>query len=215
MLKGSSLASRSCGAVFKCQAVFSAAINAAHAKTFGNSFQLATSSFGLGSDLKLLWRAGNVATILEALKAARRSGRVQGPRRSRAERTKVVPGASWIAYLDADAILVDFSKDALADVVRAHSTKETRLMVSRGELIGPGTSSMFNSGFLLVRQHPWAYDFVQLWLSQLSSSNANDQEVLEQLYRQGAPKVVPKRQPKPCNTSQVMTSCGCHLHRSK
>ena len=195
--------------------MFSAAINAAHAKTFGNSFQLATSSFGLGSDLKLLWRAGNVATILEALKAARRSGRVQGPRRSRAERTKVVPGASWIAYLDADAILVDFSKDALADVVRAHSTKETRLMVSRGELIGPGTSSMFNSGFLLVRQHPWAYDFVQLWLSQLSSSNANDQEVLEQLYRQGAPKVVPKRQPKPCNTSQVMTSCGCHLHRSK
>eukprot|EP00439_Symbiodinium_sp_Y106_P040411 s901_g4.t4 len=147
-------------------AVFSAAINAAHAKTFGNSFQLATSSFGLGSDLKLLWRAGNVATILEAL--------------------KVAPGASWIAYLDADAVVVDFSKDALADVVRAHSRKETHLMVSRGELIGPGTSSMFNSGFLLVRQHPWAYDFVQLWLSQLSSSKANDQEVLEQLYRQDA-----------------------------
>ncbi|CAE7564624.1 Klc [Symbiodinium sp. CCMP2592] len=147
-------------------AVFSAAINAAHAKTFGNSFQLATSSFGLGSDLKLLWRAGNVATILEAL--------------------KVAPGASWIAYLDADAVVVDFSKDALADVVRAHSTKETHLMVSRGELIGPGTSSMFNSGFLLVRQHPWAHDFVQLWLSQLSSSKANDQEVLEQLYRQDA-----------------------------
>ncbi|CAE7745138.1 unnamed protein product [Symbiodinium sp. CCMP2456] len=146
-------------------AVFSAAINAAHAKTFGNSFQLATSSLGMGSDLKLLWRAGNVATILEALKVVR---------------------ASWIAYLDADAVLVDFSKDALADVVRAHATKETRLMVSRGELIGPGTSSMFNSGFLLVRQHPWAYDFVQLWLSRLSSSNANDQEVLEQLYRQDA-----------------------------
>ena len=94
--------------------------------------------------------------------------------------------ATWVAYLDADAAVVDFSKDALSAVISAHASKETRLMVSRGELIGPGRSSLFNSGFALVRQHQWADDFVQLWLSQLSGSLANDQEVLEQLYRQDA-----------------------------
>ena len=94
--------------------------------------------------------------------------------------------AAWIAYLDADAAVVDFSQDALAAVVAAHASEEVHILVSRGELIGPGTSSTFNSGFALVRQHPWAHDFVQLWLSQLSRSEANDQEVLEQLFRHDA-----------------------------
>ena len=98
---------------------------------------------------------------------------------------QVASEATWVAYLDADAAVVDFSKDALSAVVEAHASEETHLLVSRGELIGPGTSSMFNSGFLLVRQHPWAHDFVELWLSKLSSSSQNDQEVLEKLYRQG------------------------------
>ncbi|CAE8736109.1 unnamed protein product [Polarella glacialis] len=130
-------------------AAYTAAINAAYAKTFGHSFQVASTSPHLaGAGQQLVWRAGNVATILDVLESG-------------------AGGADWIAYMDADACLVDFSAgDALVSALRQYAGEEVHLLMSRGELIGPGSSSLFNSGFALLRNHPWTVKLVRLWWSE-------------------------------------------------
>ncbi|CAE8634926.1 unnamed protein product [Polarella glacialis] len=113
-------------------AAYTAAINVA-----------STSPHLAGAGQQLVWRAGNVATILDVLESG-------------------AGGADWIAYMDADACLVDFSAgDALVSALRQYAGEEVHLLMSRG----PGSSSLFNSGFALLRNHPWTVKLVRLWWS--------------------------------------------------
>lgn len=147
-------------------AAYPAAINAAYARHFDHTFTIAAGSprFSRGQP-NLLWRAGNVGAVLDFLESG-------------------AGGAEWVAWLDADAAMVDFgSEDSLLSCIRQYASKETRIVISRGELIGPGASSLFNSGFMLLRRHSWTLKFVRRWWSELETGSENDQEVLERFYR--------------------------------
>eukprot|EP00929_Paragymnodinium_shiwhaense_P071507 TRINITY_DN36344_c0_g1_i1.p1 TRINITY_DN36344_c0_g1~~TRINITY_DN36344_c0_g1_i1.p1 ORF type:complete len:1309 (-),score=334.06 TRINITY_DN36344_c0_g1_i1:876-4802(-) len=160
-----------------------AAVNAAWVERFGHYGLTAKRT---GENWQEVWRAGKVDLLAEALK-----------------RHKAADGPDYFLYLDADAVLADFSEDTFKPLLAQHP--HAHILVSREPMVKAskataqggndwsGGKQDFNNGVLLVQNSDWSRQFVKEWRRRLAAQKArNDQEVLQEMYDEGVAGVKQK-----------------------
>jgi hypothetical protein len=87
----------------------------------------------------------------------------------------------WIVWLDADLIVVDWSLN-ITQLVSQYPQAE--IIMSKDKVTAPFVS---NSGFIIVRNSLWSYQFLDLWWNTYNRKTCCDQNALTWLYQRKVP----------------------------
>ena len=68
----------------------------------------------------------------------------------------------YLLWIDADAVLVDFTRDVIQQLIQEHP--HAHMVVCREPLDAQGFEVM-NSGTVLVKNSEWSREFLHLWVS--------------------------------------------------
>ena len=83
----------------------------------------------------------------------------------------------WVVWVDADAIILDMDMK-IEEVVASHP--DAHLLVSAEHA---GSSTLMNSGVVIVKNSPWTIDFLQKWWTFKTRTLYSDQEQFDLLYK--------------------------------